>query len=208
MALLDPRSESAAAGPALSPWWRSPRLLGLGVVALLHVGLITFILFSLPQSHAPRLPVAAREMFFFFPKAAPAHLPQRIEPPHRVAAEPLFSAPSTALSPTPPRPRTTNGLGLALFGCAPETLANLTPDERAHCGNPALEAAADAEVLPGVVREQAHDTARWQAALAARDAPPSCVRLDDVAAPNGQANRAALADPLCLLKQIENGTQP
>jgi hypothetical protein len=210
MALLDPRLESALAKSAAdetapaTPWWQSSRILGLGFVAALHVGLIAFILSSLPVQ-IPRLPaVAERETFFLFPPPKPARLPQRIELPHRVAIEPYFHAspPSTP----DPRPKATNGLGLALFGCAPETLANLTPEERAHCGSDAsFEAAADSETLPGVLREQAHTADRWKAAVAQRDAAMPCVHLEDLAAPQGRTDQVAVADPLCLLKQIEDG---
>jgi hypothetical protein len=213
MALLDPRLSStmAPAAPAApaAPWWRSPRVLGFGLVALVHAGLIAFVLSSLPMA-IPRLPVPGREVFFLFPPPKPARLPQRIEPPHRVAVEPYFRVPlPTALAPHP-RPQTASGLGLALFGCAPETLANLTPDERAHCGgNAALEAAAANEAMPGALREPARDADRWQAAIALREngAMP-CVHLDDLPAPNGLSNRAAVADPLCFLKRIEQGGAP
>lgn len=208
MALLDPRLESAAAEAApVVPWWRSLRVLGLGSVALLHVGFIAFILSSLPVS-LPHLPaVAERETFFLFPPPPkPGRLPQRIELPHRAATEPYFHAPLPFAFAQHPRPKTTNGLGLALFGCAPETLDSLTPQERAHCGNaPGFETAAANEVLPGAVREQAHEAARWQASVALRDAAMPCVRLDDLAAPAGQTNKAATVDPLCLLRQIEQG---
>jgi hypothetical protein len=206
MALLDPRPESAVADavPA-APWWRSSRILGLGFVALLHVGLIAFVLSSLPVQ-VPRLPVPGREVLFLFPPPPkPARLPQRIEPPHRVAVEPFFRAPPPVALAPHPRPQTTSGLGLALFGCAPETFANLTPDERAHCGgDPAFEAAAS-EAMPGVLREQAHDADRWKATIAQRDSAPPCVHLEDFAAPQGRTDRAAIADPLCLLKRIEEG---
>ena len=204
MSLLDPHplaDESAMPGRSTA-WSRTPRLIGVGLVVLLHLGVAALILSSLPTPIA-RLP-AAHEVFFLFPPPATARLPRRIEPPivAHAAAEPFSPQAPAALSAVP---RTTDGLGLALFGCAPETRANLTPEERAHCDDAALATAADRETMPDSLREQAREAQRWQDAIALREASLPCVRLDRMAAPTGRDDSAAIADPLCLLRRIEQG---
>jgi hypothetical protein len=53
------------------------------------------------------------------------------------------------------------GLGRALFGCAPEAYANLPPEDRAHCPKPGTAAplTTEQELYP---KSHAKDAATWQ----------------------------------------------
>lgn len=59
------------------------------------------------------------------------------------------------------------GLGRALFGCAPEAYANLSPEDRAHCPKPGVHVppSAEEELYP---KSHAKDAATWQEDLGER----------------------------------------
>ncbi|HEX4271814.1 MAG TPA: hypothetical protein VHZ32_10525 [Rhizomicrobium sp.] len=98
------------------------------------------------------------------PRAAPAVIDARspvrrtqIPSPIIVPAMPSFASPSLA----PPSGLAT--FGQALFGCAPEHYADLTPDQRAHCPKPGdgMTRNSDAD-LAHEPRSHAKYEARWQ----------------------------------------------
>ncbi len=186
-----------------APLWRSPRLPAAIAVVVLHLVLVFFILSS--QSGPVPLPPLRHEVFIFFhPPAKPIRLPRKIETiaKMRTVAPPFRYAPSTSIT-VPPPPA--NTLELALFRCAPENLANLTPIERAHCGDAYSQHAFEA-AIPGTLKEQSVDAARWQAAIVARNTPPTvpCVSLT-----KRESDRITLktesafqVDALCILRQL------
>jgi len=133
---------------------------GIGGALALLVQVAAVLLFALllllPQIReaAPVLPAPA------------VARPQRIAP----AAPPAPSAPPPA-APSLAPPSGLAGFGRALFGCAPEDYANLSPDERARCAKPAeglaLQRNPDLMGTPSHVKDEAH----WQAELARKNSP-------------------------------------
>ena len=189
-----------------APWWQGPRLAGAALVAAIHVLFVSFLLISLPIQ-VPPLPTA-REMFLMFrPAPKTVRLPRKIEPPGTArAGPPLFHyAPSTAITILP---TAKNGLSLSLFGCAPENLANLTPDERAHCGD-GLSAASLRADFPGAPHELSLDPGRWAQAIRDRNTPlrVACTSLTKTAGKGpGQSANTLMVDPLCVLSQLSAAT--
>jgi hypothetical protein len=191
-----------------APWWRAPRLPAICAVALIHVVLVGIILWS--QEGAIPLPPVRHEVFFLFqpPPKTVARLPRKIESTAiTVRPRPLFQPPvSTPITVPPP---SSNPLEMALFRCAPDNLANLTPEERHRCGEAYTELAF---VRPRAVREQDPDVERWQTELLARNipatAPCSSVERFEVNQFSHQTANAVMIDPACVLQQLTDQSSP
>ena len=191
-----------------APWWRSPRLAGAALVAAIHLLFVAFLLASLPAGMFA-LP-SAREMFFVLrPPPKPVRLPRQIVRSGTGHMPlPLFRyAPSTAITIAPDAK---NGLSLSLFGCAPENLANLTPDQRAHCGD-TLSAASLRPEFPGAPHDLSLDPGRWKQAIRARNTPlrVPCTYVTQtiVNGITGETKPDAMADPFCVLGHLLGATQ-
>jgi hypothetical protein len=141
-----------------------------GMLALLvQAGFLVLVLLS--PSHSTRLASPARETLLFFSPLvvpAPSTIDARGPRRKRIApsdALPAIASPPVAASPLAP-PSGLAGFGQALFGCAPEHYADLTPDQRAHCSKPG-EGLANKE-QPDLMGMPSHvkDNARWANAMA------------------------------------------
>jgi hypothetical protein len=115
-------------------------------------------------------PKLAQEMTLILPRLRPAPV-QEAAP--RAAAPPVVRLPTTpSLQPPPvgaaPSAADVQGLGRALFGCAPEAYAGLSPEQRAHCPRPGVNAprTTEEELYP---RSHAKDAATWQEDLDERN---------------------------------------
>ncbi len=187
------------------PWWRSPRWIGGGLVLGIHVLAIVFFSASLTTTRFT-LPTQHEIFFFFRPKPPPPAPPRKpVFIPPTAPAAPVF--PEAPLPPAPSAliPPDVKGLGQSLFGCAPENLANLTPEERAHCGGAPGFASIHGDDLPTALVEHALQAARWRAALHERNAPMPCVRLPT--APGGGPS-PPLVDPKCKLLEKMDAVDP
>ena len=190
------------------PWWRSPRLAGAALVGAVHFLFVAFLLASLPAGIFA-LP-SAREMFFVLrPAPKPVRLPRQIVRAgtgHKPL--PLFRyAPSTAITIVPDAK---NGLSLSLFGCVPENLANLTPEQRAHCSE-ALNSASLAAEFPGAPHELSLDPGRWKQAIQGRNVPVRvpCTYIEQVMVNGitGETKATPMIDPLCVLGHLAGEAQ-
>jgi hypothetical protein len=140
-----------------------------GVLAMLvQAG---FLLLVLSPPHSSRPASQAHETLLFFPPpVAPSTIDAR--GPRRKRNAPIDSllvpptaSPPVAVLPLVP-PSDLAGFGQALFGCAPEHYADLTPDQRAHCPMPG-EGLANKE-QPDLMGMPSHvkDNVRWANAMA------------------------------------------
>jgi hypothetical protein len=189
--------------PGPRPWYRSPRWIGAALVALVHVVLLGIVMISMPRTIFG-LP-SPREIYYVFrPQARPKPLPRLVvAPPPSQARPPLFR-----YAPTPPpqavitAPPGTNGLQLSLFGCAPENLANLTPEQRERCGT-SLAMSSFSSAIPGTVRSLSLDAGRWRAAVTARNTPIAvpCTGTTNVTinSVTMESRPAVMVDPLCVI---------
>jgi cell division septation protein DedD len=139
----------------------SDRLIGSAAAIALQAG---FLILLLQSVHILKPPVRlAREMTLFLPRLRPQPPQQAAQ---RAAAPPLVQTiPDVPVLPQPqaatPSSADVQGLGRALFGCAPEAYANLLPEERSHCPKPGLNVppSAEEELYP---RSHSRDAATWQ----------------------------------------------
>jgi hypothetical protein len=143
------------------------------LVLLVQAGFLLLML--LPPSHSTRPASPARETLLFFPpRVAPstidARAPRRKRIAPTLAVSPIVSPP-VAASPLAP-PSGLAGFGQALFGCAPEHYADLTPDQRAHCPKPGEGLASKEQ--PDLMGAPSHvkDNARWANAMAHKQTLP------------------------------------
>ncbi len=148
------------------PGWRQ-RALGAALALVVQALFLTMVFLS-PSRPTRQLNSLAHETILLLrslPRTAPATIDARgpLSPKTRKAAPfvvpvvPLFTAPSLA------PPSGLAGFGRALFGCAPEHYADLTPDERAHCPKPGEGMAMnDDKDLGAEPRSHAKYEARWQ----------------------------------------------
>ncbi|HEX4272984.1 MAG TPA: hypothetical protein VHZ32_16450, partial [Rhizomicrobium sp.] len=142
-----------------------------------QAGFLLLVLLS--PSHSMRPAGPARETLLFFPPLAvpaPSTIDARGARRKRIApsdAQPLppIASPPVAASPLAPLSGLA-GFGQALFGCAPEHYADLTPDQRAHCPKPG-EGLANKE-QPDLMGTPSHvkDNARWANAMAHKQTLP------------------------------------
>lgn len=149
-----------------------------GVLALLvQSGFLMLVLLS--PSHSMRPAGPERETLLFFPPLpAPVSVPSTIDArgprQKRIAPSGTLAVPSIAAPPAAASPRAPDlaGFGQALFGCAPEHYADLTPDQRAHCPRPG-EGLANKE-QPDLMGTRSHvkDNARWANVMAHKQTIP------------------------------------
>lgn len=187
MSLLD----TGPPTPEPRPWYRS-RWTGAGAVALVHLVLIAFVMTSMPRTVA--IIQNPREIYYVFNPKPVKRLPLHTGSPAVLRAPPRFRyAPLTqpqAITVLPPA----KDLGLSLFACAPENLANLTTSERAHCTN-ALTMASLQGPLPGGLTMHAVQAERWDRAVADRNAGVPCTRSQKLN--DGNGGSAVFVDALC-----------
>ncbi|HET7084640.1 MAG TPA: hypothetical protein VFI23_07715 [Rhizomicrobium sp.] len=104
----------------------------------------------------------------------PAIVPRTIDARGRHASPihaplPAFVPPNgSAASPAPPSDL--SALGRAVFGCAPEHYAELSPEDRAHCPKPGEGLASQPPDLMGGP-SHVKDNVRWANALAHKQSP-------------------------------------
>lgn len=151
-------------------------LVGGALALLVQAGFLLPVLLS--PSHSTRPASLARETLLFFPPAVPtpSTIDARGQHRKRIAPSdarpvPVIVSPPIAASPLTP-PSDLAGFGQALFGCAPEHYADLTPDRRAHCPKPG-EGLTNKE-RPDLMGVPSHvkDNARWANAMAHKQTLP------------------------------------
>ena len=158
-----------------------------GLVGAVLVQLVLLGLFLQPLVPPARPRQLARELMLLLRPA-----PQKVPIPRTIDARPgpLLPLPSlptpdvqrdSAPTAVPPSDSMLRGLGQSLFGCAPETYAGLSREQRAHCPPPG-EGLARGEPtdLIGPSKSHAKDAQRWQEALDERHWEPQCAGAESV----------------------------
>ena len=149
---------------------------------------------------------------YFLPAANPRQpeKPQKTTAHHHAATPRFLGHPW--LSPeiySGPLPNI-NGLGIRLFDCAPENISNLTEEQRGRC-DATLAMPSLHDRIPGTVKEHAVEAERWSASIASRNTPVAvpCTYLRKVITDpvTGQADTAAMVDPLCATREVLQASQ-
>lgn len=180
-------------------------------VLLLHALLLLALLQFLVKPQGARLPGAEHLLEFVIspPKVSPPmpvpDRPRQRQAPVRAQPGGERSGAMPSLAPPVPAPDL-SGLGQALFGCAPENLASLTPDQRAHCPGGFSRPDDSAVMEPS---SHVKDPVRRAAEMRARNAPARVPCTSIVAAPVGGGTVAApMVDPVCVLRGASEGFSP
>jgi len=189
----------------------SQRAISFLLVVLLHALLLFAVLHFMvatPKSAVSAAPEHLLEMIISTarkPVLAPAPaLRSRPAPPlprrggEHSGATPSFAPPVQAPDVT--------GLGEALFGCTPENLPNLTPDQRAHCTNGFTRPDENALVTP---RSHVQDPARREAEMRTKNTPGRvpCTYITSAHVPYGSAP-LPMVDPVCVTGGLVSGFGP
>ena len=178
------------------------RMTSLMLVMLLH-GLLLMLLLQTFTHKGPRVLPARETILRLLPLLKPA--PQQEAAP-RSSASPrpapivIPAGPETGAAPSAPDLR---ALGDKLFGCAPEKLAGMTPEERARCATGLT--APDRSVVT-IPKSHVRDPQRRAAEMAAKNKPlvVPCTYVIDAPAPHG-TTPAVMVNPICALDGLLNG---
>jgi hypothetical protein len=188
---------------------QSQRAISMMLVLLLHALLLfAFLHFMVqPQSRLQGTAERVMEMIIVIPRRPlPASAPPaRTIASARTASGGVSSGAMPSLAP-PVAPPDITGLGQALLGCTLENLANLTPEQRAHCKFD-LARPDDSQVIepPSHVK----DPVRRAAEMRARNTPLRLPCTGITAAPVGGGTVAVpTVNPLCVLGGLINSFDP
>lgn len=188
---------------------QSQRAISALLVLLLHALLLLAFLQFLVKPQGAGIPNPERllELMISMPRVSPPPppaAPVRQRAPVRLQPGGERSGAMPSLAPPAPTPDI-RGLGQALLGCAPENLANLTPEQRTHC--PGLSRPDDSAVLepPSHVKDPLRRAAEMKAKGALLRVP--CTSVIDAPAGGGTA-AVAMADPFCVLGGAIKGFGP
>jgi hypothetical protein len=187
------------------------RLLSLLLVALLHALLLFAILHFLVVTPAAIVVRAPEHLLEIIINTAKKPAPVSLTAPRsgraptlpKAGGVPYGAMPSFAPPVVPPD---VIGLGQALFGCAPENLPNLTPDQRAHCTNGLTRPDDNALVEP---KSHVKDPLRREAEMRAKNTPGRvpCTYVTSTPAAHG-STAAPMVDPICAIGGLINGFGP
>ena len=187
----------------------SQRAISALLVLLLHALLLfAFVQFLVkPQSAGISNPEHLLELMISMPRAPapPPAAPRGQRAPARVQPRGERSGPMPSLAP-PVQTPDIRGLGQALFGCAPENLAKLTPEQRAHCPGGFSRPDNSAVIEPP---SHVKDPLRRATEMRARNAPLRVPCTSVIEAPvGGGAAAVPMADPFCLMGGAIKGFGP
>jgi hypothetical protein len=189
---------------------QSQRAISVLLVLLLHALLLFAFLQFLVKPQGAGIPHPERllELMISMPRVSappPPAAPARQRAPVRVQPGGERSGAMPSLAPAVEAPDI-RGLGQALLGCAPENVANLTAEQRAHCPGGFSRPDDSAVVEPP---SHVKDPLRRAAEMKARSAPLRVPCTSVIDAPVGGGTAAVpMADPFCLVEGAIKGFGP
>jgi hypothetical protein len=185
------------------------RLLSLALVALLHALLFFAFLHFLvtPRTAGKAVPERLLEMIISTTKKP---VPASAPPAQRAPVLPRRGGVTSGVMPSyapPVAPPDVTGLGQALFGCAPENIPNLTPDQRAHCTNGFTRPDDSTLVEP---KSHVQDPARREAEMRTKNTPGRlpCTSVTEVQGMAGGSAIVPMVNPVCAIGGLLNGFGP
>jgi hypothetical protein len=182
------------------------------LVALLHALLLFALLHFLVQPQRAIIAAPERLLEMIISTARPP-APVPAAPAPRRKPVPVLPAPGgehsgamPSLAPPVAAPDIT-GLGQALFGCAPENIPNLTPDQRAHCTNGFTRPDENAVIEP---KSHVKDPARRAAEMATKNPPGRvpCTSITEVQTSLSTSTLVPMVDPACAIGGLLHGFGP
>lgn len=184
-----------------------PRIAAIVLLLLLHA-IVLAVLLTAKVTTVP-VPRGMREIILSLVRTKPRALPPPKKPEEKVRVlSPAFRPLTLPPSITQQQPDIT-GVGNALFNCDPDSLAGMPPDQRGNCDHLVISKPGGAPDLGMPKKLEAHDEARWSAALAARHTPvrAPCVSMKEGPVPitGGKRDTIVMTDVLCAAKGLING---
>lgn len=182
------------------------RMISLMLVIAMHGLLLMLLLHAFTQKDTRAF--SPRETILrLLPLLRPA--PQEEAAPSSGAARGARPIPAPIIPPvsaTAPAAPDMTGLGMRLFGCAPERLATLTPEERARC---ATGLKAPDPTVVTIPKSHVQDPQRRAAEMRAKNSTPRipCTYTGSTPAPHG-SGVAVMVDPVCAVDGLLNGFAP
>jgi hypothetical protein len=184
------------------------RIIAIGGVLLIHLLIVALILSGTPRMFGTR--ADSGEIFFVFAPIPTSGEKLPTAAPTRPERAPVFRqqtiSPGASVAPAPQ----INGLGQSLLQCAPENLANLSPEELDRCPSASV-VPSPGDAIPGTVREHAVNAEAWSAAIARRNtpfkAPCSTLRAIPEDVTTGRTAKVIIVDPLCALGLTKRSNQ-
>ena len=181
------------------------RRVGSGALVLLLHLLIVVALLRMVASPPPPPATSAREIFFKVMRSAPPAASSAPAPPLPRLIQPRRTEPQSIAPPLGGQTVSPDwrGLGKDLFGCAPEALAGMTPEERSHCTGRLTRPDDTTALMP---QSHVKDPQRRAAEMRAKNRPGQipCAIVMDTGAPGG-GGAAPGVDPLCAIDGLING---
>lgn len=189
----------------------SQRAISFLLVVLLHALLLFAVLHFMVVTQKGSVTAAPEHLLEMIINTARKPVPAPAPPPRSMPAPSLpqrggvTSGAMPSFVPPVAAPDVT-GLGQALFGCAPENIPNLTPDQRAHCTNGFTRPDDNALVEP---RSHVQDLARREAEMRTKNTTGRvpCTSLAEVETFDSSAV-VPVVDPVCALGGLVNGFRP
>jgi hypothetical protein len=190
------------------------RAFSLVLVALLHALLLFAVLHFLVVAPKVRRATAPERLLEMIINTARKPVPVIVIPAQRVRPAPSRSTPGGVFSGKVPfivpqvAPPDITGLGQALFGCAPENLPNLAPEQRAHCTNGIIVRPDDNALVEP--KSHVQDLARRAAEMRAKNTPGRvpCTSLTEVQTSPAGSTMVPMIDPACAVDGLVNGFRP
>jgi hypothetical protein len=164
---------------------------GVFLALIVQAGFLAMLIAAHNPAMSPRLPLHETILLLrSLPRAAPpaSSAPASIARPAIPLVIPIAPTPS----PLAAAPSIT-GIGQALFGCAPENYAMLSPEDRAHCPAPGEGLVMQSE--PNLMGSTSHvkNEARWREAWARERSPVLLPCMGGL-------------DVMCLIGKIASGS--
>lgn len=191
------------------------RTLSLLLVLLLHALLLFAVLHFLvvtPKAGIASAPEHLLELIIDTarkPKPVAAPAPHTRHTPVLPKPGGVFSGKMPTYTP-PVAPPDVTGLGQAIFGCAPENIPNLTPDQRAHCTDAMGGFTRPDDNALAQPKSHVKDPARRQAEMRTKNTPGRvpCTSLTEVQTSLAGTTMVPLVDPVCAANGLANGFGP
>jgi|HubBroStandDraft_5_1064220.scaffolds.fasta_scaffold75490_2 hypothetical protein len=192
------------------PQLAASRALSLVLVVLLHALLLFAVLHFMVTAQRSARPAPERLLEMIISTARKPLPAPMTAPPSKPMAAPQRGGEYKGVMPSyapPAAAPDVTGLGQALFGCAPENIPNLTPDQRAHCTNGFTRPDDNALIEP---KSHVQDPARREAEMRTKNTPGRvpCTSLTEVQTSLSGNTLVPMVDPVCAIGGLLNGFGP
>lgn len=175
------------------------RLTGAALVALLHVAIVALLMRASLVPHGTH---GVRETILFLTPPPPRLKPRAESAPPPAANRLVLPDYRGITLPPVTAPKVPENLGVLLFGCRPENIAQLPPEQRALCADKSTGLKPDGSVDFADHTDRSRSAALWARGRARKNRPLllPCASNTGIGVGIGTA--------LCLADGVVNGFKP